>query len=235
MKAIIGGTGTGLFYQNLERRSIITGFGEVEAFVLGDVVFIPRHRAEHTVPPHKINYKAEITAIKELGITSAIGIYAVGSITGKIKPGKWGLLSQFVDLSGRGITMFDNKAVHTDMTQPFSLELNEKIIASAKETGTLYGPVCSDAVYVQTNGPRLETAAEVAMFSSLGFDVIGMTCASEAVLAREMDIEFAAAAYSINLAAGVQGTEETQFLDDASCSAVTAEMAKVFINLAEKG
>lgn len=232
MRAIIGGTGTGSFYQNLEKRSIITGFGEVEAFVLNDVVFIPRHRAEHTVPPHAINYKAEITALKELGISSAIGIYAIGSISQKIKPGNWGLLSQFVDLSGRGITMFENKAVHTDMTNPFSSDLNRKILESAREVGAKFGPVCDDAIYVQTNGPRLETSAEIRMFSQLGFDVVGMTCACEAVLAREMDIEFSAAAYGINYAAGVnESTEEVFFIDDNACAAIINEMAEVFMNI----
>lgn len=233
MKAIIGGTGTGSFYQNLERKSIITGYGEVEACILDDILFIPRHRAEHTVPPHKINYRAEITALKEMGITSAIGIYAVGSITRKIAPGHWGLLSQFADVSGRSLTFFDDKAVHTDMTCPFSDQLNLKIMASARETGAKFGPTCNDAVYVQTNGPRLETSAEIQMYKMLGFDVVGMTCASEAALARELGIEFAGAAYGINYAAGVCADDEITFIDNVACSQITNEMASVFIHLAK--
>lgn len=231
MRAIIGGTGTAGLYKDSEKRMVITGFGEIEVFLLGDTVFIPRHRAGHSLPPHKINYKGEFAALVELGISSAVGIYAVGSITEKIPPGKWGLLGQFADLSGRSVTMFDSKPVHTDMTRPFSGDLNRRIASQAALLGARRGPVADDAVYVQTNGPRLETAAEIRMFGLLGFDVVGMTCASEATLAREMGIEFAAAAYSINWGAGLGEGRDVGFIGEEESGAITGEMASVLLSL----
>ena len=215
MKAIIGGTGVDQISGfSSERREIATPYGRVELFFgtgeHASLVFLPRHGSGHSVPPHLINYRANITALKELGVTSLISIYAVGSVTEALKPGEIGTLSDFVDLSGGGrehtfFTGSENGVEHVGMDRVFDPELT-----SALHTAS---PSLKDAgVYVCTNGPRLETPAEIRMFKLLGFDVVGMTAATEVALAREAGIRVASLVYSINWAAGV-GPDEVTFID----------------------
>jgi len=214
MKAIIGGTGVDQISGfPSERREIATPYGLVELFVgtgqHSSLVFLPRHGSSHSVPPHLINYKANITALKELGVEALISIYAVGSVTDALKPGEIGTLSDFVDFSGGGrehtfFTGDENGLEHVGMDRAFDPVLTAALHAgdvSLKEGG----------VYVCTNGPRLETPAEIRMFKSLGFDVVGMTAATEVALAREAGIKVASLVYSINWAAGV-GPDEVTFI-----------------------
>lgn len=215
MKAIIGGTGVDRISGfHGERREITTPYGLVEVFVgtenHSSLVFLPRHGSSHSVPPHLINYRANITALKQLGVDALISIYAVGSISEALKPGEIGTLSDFVDLSGGGRehTFFvggESGVEHVGMDRAF----DPKLIGAlhAEDTSLKYGGVC-----VCANGPRLETPAEIRMFKFLGFDVVGMTCATEVSLAREAGIQVASLAYSINWAAGV-GPSEIHFIE----------------------
>lgn len=216
MKAIIGGTGVDhISTFHSERKEVPTPYGLVELFVgrgeHSSLVFLPRHGSSHSVPPHLINYRANITALRQLGVDSLISIYAVGSITDALAPGEVGSLSDFVDFTGgaREHTFFtgdDSGVVHVGMDRAFDPELTASLHAedpSLKRGG----------VYVCTNGPRLETPSEIRMFKSLEFDVVGMTASTEIALAREVGIRVASLAYSINWAAGV-GPDEVVFIGD---------------------
>lgn len=233
MKAIIGGTGVDRISNfSSERREIITPYGMVELFVgtgrHSSLVFLPRHGSSHSVPPHLINYRANITALKELGVEALISIYAVGSVTDTLKPGEIGTLSDFVDLSGGGrehtfFTGDESGVEHVGMDRVFDVDLTDSLHAgdaSLKKAG----------VYVCTNGPRLETPAEIRMFKLLGFDVVGMTAATEVALAREAGIKVASLVYSINWAAGV-GPDEVVFIGNYEIAKLKDKMISLSLKV----
>ncbi len=232
MKAIIGGTGVDQVSGfSCERREISTVYGLVELFIgtgeYSPLVFLPRHGSSHSVPPHLINYRANITALKQLGVDELISIYAVGSVTDALKPGEVGTLSDFVDLSGGGrehtfFTGGEHGVEHVGMDRVFDPEITQALHAEAPSLK------CA-GVYVCTNGPRLETPSEIHMFKTLGFDVVGMTAATEVALAREAGIKVASLAYSINWAAGV-GPDEVAFIG----SAEIAKLKDMMISLSLK-
>ena len=234
MKAIIGGTGVDSLPGFTSKRvEVKTPYGEVELF-LGTgkdsfLVFLPRHGSLHSTPPHLINYRSNISALKELGVDEVICIYAVGSVSDRLKPGEVGVLSDFVDFTGGGrqhtfFTGGEQKVQHSSMDKVFDAALSEKLVArnsSLKQAG----------VYVCTNGPRLETPAEIRFFKAMGFDVVGMTCATEVGLAREAGMKVAALAYSINWAAGVGVENEVVFIDDVAIATLRDAMTTLCIEV----
>ena len=208
--AIIGGTG---FYSILGR-----GYKEIkvksrygEAIVYEErkkgkgFFFLPRHGKGHHIPPHKINYRANMAALKILKVERVLATFAVGSINEKISPGTVVAIDQFIDFtSGRENTFFDGYqtgVVHTEMNEPYCNNLKGNLIVSAP---SYLDNIIERGVYVCTNGPRFETPAEISMFAELGGDVVGMTGVPEVVLARELGIHYAAVAHSINWAAGIK-------------------------------
>lgn len=201
MKAILGGTGI----DNSEKfngsyKTIETCYGAVSYMEKDGIIYLPRHMKDHSVPPHKINYKANIKALKDLGVNEVISIYAVGSINNKLKPLEYGLVEDFADFTSHEFTFFgggEEGLDHVSMSAPFSEGLKARILRSGKE-------IRSDLMYVTTNGPRLETKLEIRAYNALGFDIVGMTLATEAVLLKEIGIDNAALAYSINWAAGLE-------------------------------
>lgn len=225
MKAIIGGTGVDMLDDGtLVRNVLTTGYGDVEVFANDSLVFLPRHGSKHSVPPHLINYRANIAALAKLGVDEVIGIYAVGSISEALKPGEYGIVSDFLDYTGGGrqhtfFTGGESGVKHVAMDEPFDQNLKQRL--SAIE------PQVKDAgVYVCTNGPRLETKAEIRTFAQLGCDIVGMTLATEAVLLKEMGIRFLALAYSINWAAGVKDAEFS-FIGDQQIADLKAVMTQL--------
>jgi purine nucleoside phosphorylase len=233
MKAIIGGTGVDRISGfSSERREVATPYGVVELFVgtgvHSSLVFLPRHGSSHSVPPHLINYRANISALKQLGVEALISIYAVGSVSDALKPGEVGTLSDFVDLSGGGrshtfFTGEENGVQHVGMDRVFDPVLT----ASLREKD----PSIQDAgIYVCINGPRLETPAEIRMFKHLGFDVVGMTAATEVALAREAGIRVASLAYSINWAAGV-GSDAVAFIGDEEIANLKDSMVSLCLKV----
>lgn len=194
-------------------KVIQTRFGEAQVFVgLGkeqDLVFLPRHGPGHTVPPHRINYRANIQALKDLGVQRVLAIFAVGSLQQDVPPRSLVALDQLLDFShGRETTFYDGQAPgvgHTDMTEPFCSALRQALLQNASAFGLTIRP---RGMYICINGPRFETAAEVRWFAQLGGDVVGMTGMPEAALARELGIHYAAIAHSINWAAGLKGEVE---------------------------
>ncbi len=206
--AIVGGTGFEKLFVNAKQIRLGTPYGIPPPLFIGEVdgrnvVFLPRHGPEHSVPPHKVNYRANIYALHKMGVERVIALNAVGAINMKFKPGDIVVPKDFVDFTkSRPTTFYDEAPVtHIDVSQPYCPEIRELLIANAEKTGVR---LWADAVLVCTEGPRFETPAEIKMFRRLGFDIVGMTGAPEAVLARELEICYATLCFVSNMAAGMQ-------------------------------
>jgi 5'-methylthioadenosine phosphorylase len=206
--AVIGGTGLQQLAEDAEpARTVATPYGDAQVVAarLGGrpVIFVARHGSGHSIPPHRVNYRANIAALRQLGVTKVLATASVGSLNPALEPGTLALLTQFLDFTrGRASTFYDGGeqgVVHTDMTHPYCPQLRDTLAAAAESVGL---PLAHSAVYACTDGPRFETAAEVAMFRQLGADVVGMTNVPEAPLAREARLCYAAVAVIANWAAG---------------------------------
>jgi len=186
-------------------RTVRTEFGAANLFFHegGDYVVLPRHGAAKS-PPHAVNYGANIAALAHLGVKEVIATSAVGSMNQGFRVGEIGVIDQFLDFTKRRrFTFFEDRAVHTDMTNPYSKRLNLSLSLAAKKIGTR---LRQRLVYVCAEGPRFETAAEIKMFKMLGGDVVGMTGVPEVVLANELKLEYASVVIATNWAAGMQST-----------------------------
>jgi 5'-methylthioinosine phosphorylase len=168
------------------------------------VVFLPRHGASHTIPPHRINYRANLSAMKEAGVRAVIAVAATGGIRKDCVPGALVVPDQLIDYTwGRASTYFDGDGtdvVHVDFTAPYDQTLRSDLIAASRDASL---PVVGEGVYGCTQGPRLETAAEIGRMARDGCTVVGMTGMPEAVLARELGLPYACLAVVANLAAGL--------------------------------
>ena len=208
--AIIGGTGLYDCIQLVDERrvNVKTPFGD--AFMkqgrMGDVevIFMQRHGEGHSIPPHKVNYRANIWALWWLGVERIIGTAASGSLNPSMEPGDLVAVDQFLDFTKtRPSTFFEGGevgVVHTDVTEPYCPEIRKAIIQASGETGSR---IHSAGCYVCTEGPRFETAAEIKAFSILGGDLVGMTNVPEVVLAREAGICYGLIGIVTNFAAGI--------------------------------
>jgi len=166
-------------------------------------VFLARHGYGHTIAPHEVNYRANLWALKYAGALAVVSVASVGGIGKAMGPGKLAVPHQIVDYTwGRRSTYFEGAGApvnHIDFTEPYSAPLRKRILAAAKAAGE---PVVDRGVYAATQGPRLETAAEIDRLERDGADLVGMTGMPEAVLAREISLEYAAIAVVANYAAG---------------------------------
>ena len=201
---VITGTGVTEHFDLSRPKTVRTRFGKTVVFTPGDgeYLVIPRHGAAHKAPPHGINYRANIAAFEQLGVEQVIASSAVGSMNQGFKVGEVGLVEQFLDFTKRRqTTFFEDRVVHTDMTNPYSRHLNLEISVAAKKMGMEVHP---NLVYVCAEGPRFETAAEIRMYKILGGDVVGMTGVPEVVLANEKKMEYASVVLATNWAAGMQ-------------------------------
>lgn len=210
---IIGGTGVydPSFLTEATQREADTPYGRV-ALVEGrlrggrPVVFLNRHGPGHAVPPHRVNYRANIWALQHLGVRQVVATAAVGSLNPAVPPGHMLLADQFLDFThGRPSTFFEGGAagvVHTDVTAPYCVGVRRTLMAAGSELGL---PVVDGGTYVCTEGPRFETAAEIRAFRTLGGDVVGMTGVPEVVLAREAGLCYGVLCLSTNFAAGLAG------------------------------
>ena len=211
MLAIIGGSG---FAQipgfKLERREVArTPYGEPSSalsfgLIAGKpIVLLARHGYGHTIPPHQINYRANIWALHACGVTDVIGLATVGGIRADLTPGVLMVPDQLIDYThGRAGTFFtlDDRGVHhIDFTLPYTKELRLACLAAAKRARE---PIVDGGVYAATQGPRLETAAEISRLERDGADIVGMTGMPEAVLARDIGFAYAVLAIVVNYAAG---------------------------------
>ena len=218
MLAIIGGSGlTRLSTLAIARREVVrTPYGEPSsALVFGrimehDVVFLARHGHGHTIPPHRVNYRANLWALKERGVDSVLAVASVGGISRGHAPGDLVLPHQLIDYSGgRESTFFDGgdrNVVHVDFTHPYSPELRQRCLASAHRCELA---LHDGGVYAAVSGPRLETAAEIDRMERDGATLVGMTGMPETVLAREAGLAYASIAVVVNHAAGRGDSAET--------------------------
>lgn len=206
--AIIGGTGFETFLKDARQLRLGTPYGIAPPISIGrirdkGVVFLPRHGPTHSLPPHKINYRANIYVLHEIGVERIIAISAVGAINRDFKPGDIVIPHDFVDFTKlRCVTFYDEAPVtHVDVSQPYCPQIRKLIIEVANKQGI---HVWDKAVLVSTEGPRFETPAEIEMFRRLGCDIVGMTGVPEVVLARELEMCYVAVCYISNMAAGMQ-------------------------------
>ena len=190
---IFGGSGFYSFLENIEEVEIKTPYGSPsDKFFIGNienktVAFLPRHGRKHSIPPHKINYRANLWAMKELGITRIISPCAVGSLQKEIKPGDFVISDQYIDRTrGRIDTFYDGPiATHVSAADPYCSELRELAIKATEEKKI----TCHrKGTIVVIQGPRFSTKAESKWFTSMGWSTINMTQYPEAHLAKELEI-----------------------------------------------
>ncbi|MEZ5757922.1 MAG: MTAP family purine nucleoside phosphorylase [Emcibacteraceae bacterium] len=232
--AIIGGTGIynlpGIEVEEMHVRNI---YGEAMVYLgqgdYKDVVFLTRHGVKHTTPPHKVNYRANIRALKDLGVSRIMATYAVGAISRGYPVLELAVLRDFLDFtSGREFSFFDEieRGIgHVEMSKPFCPTLSAKTIELAPKHGI---NVHDGATYVATNGPRFESPAEIKMYQMLGGDVVGMTACPEVYLAGELGMSFGAVALPINLAAGL---EENITIHEGNIDEVRAKMIALMLDV----
>ena len=226
MYAVIGGSGLStLSTLDVTRREVMrTPYGEPSGALsfghLGGraIVFLPRHGHGHTIPPHRINYRANLWAVREAGVEGVIAVTSVGGIHDDLGPGTLVLPDQIIDYThSRDHTYFEGRessigapVSHIDFTLPYSKPLRERILAAALKAGeTLH----DGGVYGASQGPRLETAAEIRRMERDGCDLVGMTGMPEAALARELGLEYACLSVVVNHAAGKGDSGESISLD----------------------
>jgi len=165
------------------------------------VVLLSRHGTPHHIPPHRINYRANIWGFRELGVQRILSVTAVGGITRELKPGSVVIPDQVIDMThGRESTFYDsNEVVHIDFTYPFCSELREALAGASLKRGI---SVERSGTYICVNGPRLESKAEIDYFSAMNADIVGMTIMPEAALARELELCYSGISVVTNYAAG---------------------------------
>ena len=210
---VIGGTGVydPKILEDLKEVDVKTPYGNAllytGRFQDTEVCFLPRHGRTHGVPPHKINYRANIWALKKEGVGRIISTAAVGSLNEAMPPGAAVLLDQFIDFTRqRPLTFFEDGregVVHTDFTEPYCPDIRKFLQENTAAAGL---KVINYGTYVCTEGPRFETPAEIKMFKAWGGDVVGMTNVPEVVLAREAGLCYATVTLVTNYAAGISST-----------------------------
>lgn len=246
MLAIIGGSGLTQLasLEVTSRKATRTPYGEPSgALTFGklrgrDVAFLARHGYGHTIPPHEVNYRANLWALREEGATEIVSVASVGGIRADLGPGTLVVPHQLIDYTwGRRSTFFEGGDVpvsHVDFTGPYSEPLRRKLLVAAQACGEL---ALDGAVYAATQGPRLETAAEIDRLERDGADIVGMTGMPEAALARELDLPYAAIAVVVNHAAGRGDSRGGIRLDriEQTLHATIARARRVIEELAARG
>jgi 5'-methylthioadenosine phosphorylase len=233
--AVIGGSGLSQLAALEDRRHKVvrTPYGEPSgALAFGTlggraIVFLARHGHGHTIAPHEINYRANLWALKEEGAQSVLSVASVGGIRADLAPGTLAVPSQIIDYTwGRRATYFEGpgaKVTHVDFTEPYSAALRARILAAGAACGER---LADGGVYATTQGPRLETAAEIERLARDGADMVGMTGMPEAALARELELDYAAIAVVANYAAG-RGESARRIALDAIEAVLEQAMARV--------
>ncbi len=219
--AIIGGTGlTSLKELEIQRREVVhTPYGEPSGPVTHgifhgrEVIFLARHGYGHTIPPHRVNYRANLWALRHLGVERLVAVAAVGGITENMAPSVLAVPDQVIDYTwGREHTLFTDDLTHVthiDFTQPYDSELRKLMVAAGQAAEV---PLVDRGTYAATQGPRLETAAEIRRLKQDGCDMVGMTGMPETALARELGLSYACCAVVANWAAGLHSAAIT--MDD---------------------
>lgn len=235
MLAIIGGRGLSQL-ENLKithRQVMRTPYGEPSgAFLFGtidrhEVIFLARHGYGHTIPPHLVNYRANLWALREQGVTEVVSVATVGGIRADLTPGVIVIPEQIIDYThGRDATFFevrDKAYSNADFTFPYSRSLRKRILHSF----AVAGQSCIDGgVYAATQGPRLDSIAEINRYERDGADMVGMTGMPEAALAKELELKYATIAVVANFAAGRGDSAKGIKMENVNATA-EATMARV--------
>ncbi|MGI9862086.1 S-methyl-5'-thioadenosine phosphorylase [Moorella naiadis] len=211
--AIIGGSGVydPDILTNIHEEMVETPYGaavlKVGTYQGEEIGFMPRHGDKHTVPPHRVNYRANIWALKMLKVERVLATAAVGSTNPEFRPGDFVIVNDFLDFTKtRTYTFFEGGetgVVHTDFTTPYCPELGQVLVDTAARLGI---KAHTSGVYACTEGPRFETPAEIRMIRQLGGDLVGMTNVPEVVLAHEVGLCYGLIAMVTNMAAGISAT-----------------------------
>ena len=211
MLGIIGGSGLDRMdgLELMQQLRVDTPYGAPSAALSRgrlngqDLLFLPRHGSDHSIAPHRINYRANLWALHAQGVTAVVAVAAVGGIAVSLESGSLVVPTQLIDYThSREATYFDgvaNPLKHIDFTRPFSAAIRLKLLRAGIAAGV---PLRDGGTYAATQGPRLETAAEIDRLARDGADIVGMTGMPEAVLARELDMAYAMLAVVVNAAAG---------------------------------
>jgi 5'-deoxy-5'-methylthioadenosine phosphorylase len=242
--AIIGGSGLSKLdiLEQVESASYATPFGEEQVDVRQGVLaqlpvaFLARHGSEHTIPPHRINYRANLWALREHGVKDILAVNAVGGISPQMSPGRLAIPDQLIDYTyGRAHTFYEHnldEVVHVDFTHPYSRRLRQLLVLAVEqeqleEDESEDNMPMTEGVYGCVQGPRLETAAEILRMRKDGCDMVGMTGMPEAALARELGLNYACLALSVNRAAGLEDTPITMEAINSTLATGMAEVKKV--------
>jgi 5'-methylthioadenosine phosphorylase len=217
---IFGGTGFYSILENVEERWLETPYGKtsdkvaVGTYKGRQIAFIPRHGKSHSIPPHQINYRANVWAMKELGVRYIISPAAAGSLQKNIKPGDFVVTDQFVDrTTGRKDTFYDGPTVtHMPGAEPICPILRKRAIEALKKANL---PHHETGTTVIIQGPRFSTKAESAWFTKMGWDVINMTMYPEAILARELEMCYTNISLITDYDSGLDGEFEPVTAEDA--------------------
>jgi 5'-methylthioadenosine phosphorylase len=210
---VFGGSGFYQFLEDMTEMPVATPYGPPSATIrVGqisghDVAFMPRHGDEHTLPPHRINYRANVWAMKEVGVDRLIGPSACGSLKPELSPGTFVLCDQFVDrTSGRESTFYDGpQTTHVSAADPYCPDLRRVLAECAREEGI---PVVEGGTVVVVEGPRFSTRAESRWYAASGFDVVNMTQYPEAWLARELALCYANISLVTDYDVGLEGRSD---------------------------
>ncbi|HKL50765.1 MAG TPA: S-methyl-5'-thioinosine phosphorylase [Wenzhouxiangellaceae bacterium] len=228
---VIGGTGALNLFRASRSASLTTPFGppsdRPRVIVIGDseIWFLARHGDPHRIPPHKINYRANIHALRTLGVDSVLAVNAVGGLSSELPAGAMLVPDQLIDYTwGRAHTFSDGGSAplkHIDFTRPFDGPLRDCLLAAGRGAGH---ELVDGGCHAVTQGPRLETAAEVAQLAAAGCAVVGMTAMPEAALAREAGLDYASLCVVANAGAGL---EEGPITEDDIHRVLQTAMQKV--------
>jgi len=223
-----------------EEREIFTPFGKPSApVVMGHieghpVAFVARHGLGHTIPPHRINYRANVWALKSVGVTHMAAISAVGSLKEELPPGTFVVVDQFIDLTRRrSLTFYDDVVTHVSIADPVCPEFAGLVAAAGEAAG---GTIHRGGTYVNIEGPQFSTRAESQWYRSMGASVIGMTNATEARLAREAEMHFSTLAmvtdydcwHETEEDVTVESVLQTIRQNGATANQAVVELAKAF-------
>jgi 5'-methylthioadenosine phosphorylase len=207
---IFGGSGFYRFLEDVEEVPVATPYGPASAPVRigrldgAEVAFMPRHGDEHSLPPHRINYRANVWAMQEVGVQRIIGPSACGSLKPELAPGTFVICDQFVDRTqARESTFYDGpQTTHVSAADPYCADLSEILASSAEELGI---PVVRGGTVVVVQGPRFSTRAESRWYAASGFDVVNMTQYPECWLARELELCYANVSLVTDYDVGLEG------------------------------
>lgn len=239
--AVIGGTGIDQFegLEIVSQHALETPYGEPSRpvdegrFAGQRLFFLQRHGAPRAIPPHRVNYRANLWALRSLGVDSVVALNAVGGITDSMQTGSLVLPDQLIDYTwGREHTLDEGAGdhlQHIDFTRPYDAGLRSRVVAAAKAAGV---PLVEGGVHGVTQGPRLETAAEVRRLARDGCDIVGMTGMPEASLARELGLAYTCVCMVVNPAAGLSGeliTLESMGQALSGCTAAFGELLESLV------